>query len=409
MSKLRFSATSLIVTGLFVSCGGSSTGVGGAVYDALPAGNDGSSATAGNGGTVSDALPAGSDSASGGIAIEALPAKYAAAVCAAYRDCLGPAVSSMFFGGADCVALTTQRLENGTFALMLQKITAGTIKYDGTKAQACFDAISSLGCDGLLQRDQPACLAALDGVVALGGDCELTEECAGSAICRSSTGTCPGKCVALLSAGQACAADGDCASGLQCSSETSLCVKPAAVGEHCEYGSPPCATGLLCLGKDDANQAPGVCRSIADAFSAAAGAPCDLVAGALCGPGVSCVADHIDLSALKVVWTCVTKGAYIAGGACKPGFPEACAAGYYCLTGTGAAALDGICTAVPDAKQACGTGFGAQCKSGAVCVDGICQNYAANGVSCTGNGMCYSGYCGTSGGCQLPLPCQPAN
>jgi hypothetical protein len=414
MSRLRFSVPSLIVTGLVLSCGGSSTGVGGTVYDALPAGNDGSGATAGNGGSVYDALPAGNDGSSatagnGGAAFDEAPAKYAAAFCAAYQNCMGSTFLSMFLGGSDCVDHVTQQLENGTFALIQQKITAGTIKYDGTKAQACFDAISSLTCDGLLQRDQPACLAALDGVVALGGDCELTEECAGSAICRSSTGTCPGKCVALLSAGQACAADGDCASGLQCSSETNLCVKPAAVGEHCEYGSPPCATGLLCLGKDDANQAPGVCRSIADAFSAAAGAPCDLVAGALCGPGVSCVADHIDLSALKVVWTCVTKGAYIAGGACKPGFPEACAAGYYCLTGTGAAALDGICTAVPDAKQACGTGFGAQCKSGAVCVDGICQNYAANGVSCTGNGMCYSGYCGTSGGCQLPLPCQPAN
>jgi hypothetical protein len=44
---------------------------------------------------------------------------------------------------------------------------------------------------------------------------------------------------------------------------------------------------------------------------------------------------------------------------------------------------------------------------GAVCVSNVCENYAANGVSCTGNDMCYSGYCGTSGGCQQPLPCQP--
>ena len=144
-------------------------------------------------------------------------------------------VLSVSRGGNDCVDLTTQRLENGTFALMQQKITAGTIKYDGNKAQACFDALGSLTCDGLLQRDQPACLAALDGTVALGGDCDINEECAGSALCQSTTGTCPGKCMALLTAGTACSADGDCAAaGLQCSSETSLCVKPALVGENCE-------------------------------------------------------------------------------------------------------------------------------------------------------------------------------
>jgi hypothetical protein len=395
MSKLRSSAVSLLLTGLFVSCGGSSsTGLGGNASDALPANNDGNSATGG----------------SGGIAFGDVPAKYAAAFCTAYQNCMGSAVLSLFLGGTDCVDHVTQQLENGTFALMQQKITAGTIKYDGNKAQACFDVISGLSCDGLLQRDQPACLAALDGVVALGGDCDINEDCAGSAICRSSTGTCPGTCVALLSAGQACAADGDCASGLQCSSETSLCVKPAAVGENCEYGSPPCTLGLLCFGKDDTNQTPGVCHSVADAFSAAAGSPCDLVAGDLCSPGVSCVADHIDLIALQVVWTCVTKSAYIAGGACKPGFPEACAAGYYCQKGTALAPLDGTCTALPDAKQPCGAGLlSTPCKPGAVCVSNVCQNYAANGVSCTGNGMCYSGYCGTSGGCQLPLPCQPAN
>ena len=409
MSKLRFLVASLVLAGLFVSCGGSSTGVGGTVYDALPAGNDGSGATAGNGGSVFDALPAGSDSATGGIAIEALPAKYAAAVCAAYQNCLGPAVSSMFFGGADCVELTTQRLENGTFALMQQKITVGTIRYDGNKAQACLDAISKLSCDGLLQRDQPECLAALDGLVALGGDCDLNEECAGSAICQSSTGICPGKCVALLSAGQACVADGECDNGLQCSSETQLCVKPAIVGESCEYGSPPCGPGLLCLGKDDANKTPGVCRNAIDALSATAGAACDPAAGILCAPGVSCVADHLDLLAAKLVWTCVETGTYTAGGACKLGLPEACATGSYCLAGAGLAVLNGVCTAIPDAKQPCGTGFGAQCQPGAVCVAGLCQNYAANGVSCTGNGMCYSGYCGSTGGCQPGLPCTPAH
>src|ERR1700690_2471783 len=108
MSKLRFPTASSLVTGLLLACSGSSC-----------SGNSGPPAT--------DALPASNDSGStggaGGIAFGALPAKYAAAICTAYQNCLGP-IFSLFFGGTDCVDLTTQRLENGTFALMQQKITA---------------------------------------------------------------------------------------------------------------------------------------------------------------------------------------------------------------------------------------------------------------------------------------------
>jgi hypothetical protein len=394
MSKLRFFPVSLILTGIVLAFSGSacSSNGGPPASDALPAGNDGSSSTGG----------------SGGIAFEALPAKYAQAICAAYQNCLGP-VFSLFLNGVDCVDLTTKRLENGTLALTKQKIEAGTVAYYGNKVQACLDVLSNLSCDGMLTRDQPECLAALDGSVAQGGDCDLNEECRGSAICRSTDGTCPGTCVALLSAGQACLADGDCRDGLQCSSETKLCVKPAAAGEACEYGSPPCGSGLLCLGKDDTNKTPGSCRSAIGALSAAEGAACDPVAGILCGSGVSCVADHMDPLAAKLVWKCVKSGTYTAGGPCKPAFPEACATGNYCQTGTGLLALTGVCTAVPNAREACGTGLGAQCKPGAVCVAGLCQTYAANGVSCTGDDMCYSGYCGSTGGCQPRLPCTLAH
>ena len=34
------------------------------------------------------------------------------------------------------------------------------------------------------------------------------------------------------------------------------------------------------------------------------------------------------------------------------------------------------------------------------------QNLAQNGVSCTGDAMCYSEKCGTSGGCEANLPCK---
>ena len=210
---------------------------------------------------------------------------------------------------------------------MQQEITQGTIAYDGTQAQACLDALANLSCDGLLQRDQPACLAALDGKVEIGGNCELSEECKGSAICESSSGTCPGQCSALLQAGQQCSQDSDCDSGLQCSSTTQLCVTFGAVGAACEYGAPPRGPGLMCLGKDDTNQTSGVCYNAITALSAEPGAACDPNAGTLCKSGLACVADSYDATSAKVVWKCVQGGSYAAGQACKPGFPDACASG----------------------------------------------------------------------------------
>lgn len=348
----------------------------------------------------------GNSSSTGGsasIAFADLPAKYAEAACAAFQACYG-SIFELYLNHVDCKQLMTERLENGTFALLDDKIAQGTVLYDASEAQACLDTIRQLDCTALMDRDQPACLAALDGTVPLGGDCELNEECKGSALCQSSTGTCPGKCVALLNAGQACSADADCSDGLVCSQETKLCVKPAITGERCEYGSPPCGTGLLCLGKDDTLHTPGTCQSAIAALKSADGDACDPTAGNLCKSGVSCVTDSLDVAGLQIAWKCVTTGTYKAGEDCKPGVPEACSSGNYCKTGLNP--LAGTCTAIPDAKQACGSGYGAQCKPGAVCVQNVCENYAANGVSCTGNAMCYSEYCGASGGCEPRLPCK---
>ncbi|MGC4070620.1 MAG: hypothetical protein QM784_39310 [Polyangiaceae bacterium] len=304
--------------------------------------------------------------------------------------------------------MTTRRFENGTFALIENKIEDGTIFYHSARAQACIDAVSRLGCEGLLERDQPECLDALDGKVELGGDCDLDEECAGSALCQSSGGTCPGKCVGLLKQGQSCGADGDCDDGLQCSKETKLCVMPAGKGESCENGSPPCGPGLLCLGKGDDGfpKTPGICRDATDALSGSEGTACDPGAGLLCKAGLSCVAQSYEAANAKVAWQCVKSGSYLTGESCKPGVPDPCSSGNYCKTGTGLLALTGTCTAIPDALQPCGTGFGAQCKAGAVCVSGICQEFADNGVSCTGDDMCYSEYCGKTGGCEPRVPCK---
>jgi hypothetical protein len=342
--------------------------------------------------------------ANAGITLAELPAKLAAAMCTAYQDCFGPAFT-LFLAGEDCKALTEQRIRNGTFPRFQAEIDAGKMHYDPSKAQACLDVLASLTCADILNRDRPACLAALDGTVELGQNCTLNEECKGNTICQSSSGTCPGQCAPLLTAGQACTADDDCESGLQCSSETKLCVQPATAGQACEYGAPPCSPGIVCWGKDDTNKTSGTCKTLDSVFVADANAACDpTAAGPLCKVGQSCVADSVNLAAGTVNWKCLTAGTYTAGGSCKPAIPDACESGYYCQTASGA--ITGTCVILPAAQEPCAPVFPTQCRSGAVCVDSTCQNYAANGVSCTGDAMCYSENCTPSGGCAARVPCQ---
>ena len=338
------------------------------------------------------------------ISVEELPPKLAESLCAAYKNCYGPAFD-LFLNGMDCATITEQRILNGTFPLLQGRIDMGVVVYNGAEAQACLDSIAVRTCAQMLDRGSPACEAALDGTVALGGACILDEDCAGDALCKSASGTCPGQCSPLQAAGQACTKDDDCQDGLTCSAETRLCVHPASEGQACEYGAPPCGPGLLCLGKDDDQQVSGSCRTAATALTGVEGGPCDATLGQICQPGLSCVADTITLLPPALTWVCVRTGGYALGAACKPGFPEACSAGSYCNTGAGLQAISGTCATIPVAGQPCGKGM-SECQPGATCVSGVCQNLAANGVSCTTNSMCLSEYCGPTGGCEARLPCR---
>lgn len=336
-----------------------------------------------------------------GIALDEVPAKYAAELCAAYESCVSKEVYALFTNGSDCAEQIERRLLNGEFPQYQALIDAGRMRYDGTKVQACLDALRAKTCETLNERPIPACDAALDGTVALGGACDLSGECEGAAFCQAQAGTCPGQCVAPLVAGQDCAADDQCASGLSCSSETQKCVRPTGLGQPCELGAPPCAAGLLCIGKD--NQTSGTCRTPDETFSAAEGAACD-PQSQLCSVGLSCAIDT--LAASGATFKCVKTGAYAAGSACKLAFPEACPTGNYCKAPGATLVVDGSCAPAPGVGEACGSNLlrPAICAPGTVCVAGKCQSLVENGVSCFGNAMCYSEHCAANG-CQAKLPC----
>ena len=84
-----------------------------------------------------------------GISVEDLPAKYAVALCQAYTNCAGD-LYAIFRPGEDCVTNTTTTLTEA-LAPLPDSIKAGTVKYDGTKVQACLDEISSGDCSTLEQ------------------------------------------------------------------------------------------------------------------------------------------------------------------------------------------------------------------------------------------------------------------
>jgi hypothetical protein len=336
------------------------------------------------------------------IALGDLPPKYAAALCTAYERCMGSDLIKLFLNGADCTTLTEQRIRNGSFTMFQSEIDRGKMRYDSAKVQACLNAIASRTCATINDRDPPECLAAIDGTVDLDQGCTLDEDCKGIAFCQSTNNTCPGRCTSLLNAGLPCSKNDNCAPGLLCSEETKACVLPVGADQKCEYGQPPCATGLVCLGKDDTAKTPGTCRASAQAFAADEGAACDPTKGQLCKTGLSCAVLNVTLVPVTITYQCVKTGSHAAGVACKVAFPDACASGNYCKTGA-LQLVDGVCAALPQTGEACGKD--SQCQTSTTCVNGTCRSLVANGVSCTGDAMCFSENCAAAV-CEAKAACK---
>ncbi|MCC6217763.1 MAG: hypothetical protein IT376_23090 [Polyangiaceae bacterium] len=385
----RLLFVSSVATSLaFVACGGESNSGGG---------GGGSGGTAGGDGGAS-------------IPFSEVQAMYVAASCESARNCFGDAFD-LFLAGRDCAEMVTKQVEAGEFPLIEAAIDDGRVTYDGTKVQACLDAVEARGCDGFLQREPAECQAAIDGTVELGGDCTLDAECKGQAFCKA-TGACPGKCSALQPAGAACGGDDDCMPGLECPSDTRLCGAPAAAGEDCEGNvAPDCGPGLICLGADDEQSTPGKCSTQAAAFVGDVGDPCAFGVDTVCKTQLSCA---ISFDAGSIGGTCVAK--YASGAACKPAFPEACPQGEFCelpTPGAGPPVLDGVCKPLPKAGESCGSLLGpGACEPDHVCVyaqpedpSGICRAIANNGAPCSVDEQCWSERC-VNGACAGDFACQ---
>ena len=341
-----------LVLGLVAACGGSDTGSG--------------------------------NTATGGVTMEELPGKYAAAFCDVFATCAGD-LYGIFRPGEDCLKNMNVSVDEA-LATLPNSVDAGRVKYHAEKVQKCLDEIAGGDCDTLSQRSPASCKAAVEGTVAVGGDCMLDVECSGANYCQLG-GTCPGKCAPYEQAGGACLGTDNCADGLKCGSN-GHCVAPSQKGEACKQDEPECADGLLCLGDDAAQKTPGKCYTLDEALSGKLGDTCALD-GNLCQASYAC-----EITSVKPVGgTCVAK--VDSGATCHAAFPDECPDDEYCALLPLMPLMPGKCTVKPKAGEKCAPGLGSAeiCAPYARCDDGVCRDIAHAGETCHSDSTCYSDHC----------------
>lgn len=351
--------------------------------------------------TVAAACGSSSEEEPGGPALAELPALYAAAACRALESCAGSG-AELFLGGEDCETRVEESVADLVAALS-PAFEAGTVRYRADRVEACLDALGAAGCgyDGVGREE--VCLDALDGTVPVGGDCDSTEQCEGTAYCKSGA-ACPGTCAPAEPVGGACEAKNECATGLDCDKDSGKCFEPAAIGQPCGPGSAPgCGDGGFCLGADEEQARAGTCQRLAEVFVAKNGEACSPVDGPLCGPDLHCVITAA--TAAGLVASC--QPGVAAGAACQIGFPDPCPASEFCQAPEGA--LAGTCTGRPVAAQACARGpfskVAEVCGVGLRCDDGVCREPQPVGGTCAVDQVCLSEHC-VGGRCALDGACE---
>lgn len=257
-------------------------------------------------------------------------------------------------------------------ATFQSEIAAGTITFDGDKANECVNAIKNQPCDltAMESRVVPAaCDEAVSGTLENNVDCYSNESCKSGACITPSCpdACCVGSCQAEsppAQMGQPCATRA-CDVGLTCDN-TKTCVPLYAAGTTC-IDSTDCQYGLACIGS------PGTCTAVPHL-----GDPCTDTCGDL---GTHCSASKI----------CEQDG--LAGDACATATD--CSPFYPCNLTTGQ------CTALPVAGDSCET----LCSDSSYCdsTSRRCTPRQTNGASCTAAAQCESNFC--KGTCQDPPSC----
>ena len=296
----------------------------------------------------------------------------------------------LFGSEANCRSLLQNETEGRDLGLA-QALEAGTVSYDADRFRQCLtqQATSCGQMMGTVREDFAACRDAFAGNIAPGGECHVSEECAGNAFCDSSSLVCPGVCRPRKTLGEACGKDSDCsysAGPATCWGEMGppVCVPlnvhpDAGKGQTCglvrstsSHELTSCQPGLWCepTGPDS-----GSCQSVL-----AAGANCTS-SGSWCAEGQACV-----------------------GGRCQPIVFQTTAGTpcgtetQYCDPRARLECVNNLCEVYTDgsAGSPCRTGDSSSgdCRMGLVCLaNKICGPPLAVGAACTSHRECQSGQC----------------
>jgi hypothetical protein len=180
-----------------------------------------------------------------------------------------------------------------------------------------------------------ACLAAVRGTLAPGGDCANDFECVSGACETTACGEacCMGTCASReIPEGSSCVSDTDCVPGAYCASQTNLCTRLPPAGARC-HAARECEEGIGCRS--------GVCQ-----LAAGEGEPCE--------PGFF-ACDVFGERCDRALARCVP--ASLLGGSCSgPALGGDCVGTAWCSEGT--------CQPLPGVGQPCIDG---RCLGSFVC------------------------------------------
>lgn len=331
----------------------------------------------------------------GEVSFEDLPSELSATACAAYQSCGSAYALSGPMASDQCDEYVESVLRNIAFPPYRTAIESGTIVYDAAAAADCLAAYEGLDCEivggtALGWAHIARCSRIFVGQVAVGGACELDEECDEGSFCGGLG--CPGTCEPRTPPGGTCTEPSECQLGYLCTDGTCR-ERVVSSGEGTCTGSATleCGFGNACVGAT--SETPGQCTPYSELMTRAAGESCDLTASQLCQTGLSCVL--IDAG----VYECRAQAA--SGGPCFQGAPSMCPADHQCMPGV--SAFEGTCVPLPREGESCTLGA-LPCGLGLTCSSGTCRAMANIGEACADNSGCFSNRC-ESGVCVGPQIC----
>jgi hypothetical protein len=265
-----------------------------------------------------------------------------------------------------------------------RSINEGTTSFDEEQARRCIQAVAELA-GTCTQKGPPSryleeCSEVYVPQVEPGGECmhrvsyfNQVDECI-DGVCTKPEGQnpyCPGTCVALPAAGEACVQN-SCEAGAYC--DDGMCRAYAGEDEPCDRtAGPSCGDGLDCLSSS------GTCVPIIEV-----GEPCD--PAGVCRATIS--DDQGVTASLCIEGVCRTT--------VDPGEP---------CTGTVVCTGDARCEGVDPETGTLGTcvapgvqGEDCPCADGFYCDADVCQPLPTIGETCDAATPCAEGWCRTTGG-----------